>query len=1386
MLLPSGHSAQSASADPRLCNGVEAGVVFSAVAMLRMVRPRSRCGATVVALAVAAAPVGTASAEWQIRRTQAQVQREGARAFATNPRSPEAAAKLLHSAGPTERVELIQRFGRRAADPSAGYEAIVAHGQLLLAANRWYEAAAAFARAIELEPDDWLPRWGAGRARQASGDPVGATPLLVEALDRAKRPVDIRRVATVLVDASLAARDGESEIRARRALVEVAPASDQQRLRWSLAQALGASGRSHEAAETLEDARQRQPELTAKQGAPWRIAEARFRMYAGDLTAADEAVAAVCAQTPRTEVELRREAWSLRIEIARQRGTTAALAAELSSPRDAVEWLAAARLREETGDFTSARRALARASELRPAEVELRRQEIQFVRRYGPRSDLVTLYEGLAAAAVGSRRVRDDPSALVDALDGLWQLRAEPKAGALFDRMLPRLAHAPRAMRALAESAARAGDDQRAMRAWSALLVAQPHDESAIVAVGEMHLARQARDQAVKTWRRIVHQGGGSIEARLRFAEVLADHDLVRDALKVLDEMVRRAPSDLRTLRSRALLHERLGQLALSEADWNAVLRITAGSHSSDERREAGAHLVNIWTRRGRHHLDRELESVEERARARPGDIETHTFLVDARLRTGQLDGAQTALRRLLDSELQLEARVAAQQRTDEAVIQAAYTVVTHLRQARRADEASRWLKEIARRWPQHARSAQLQLADIAVGLRQDATARRYIDEVAAAASREPNVLLRLGALEERLGDLRRAAALYRRAVEAGENSDATVALGAVLLRLGENDEARSLLRKALHDSTDASAAADAGMRLSPLDEAEGHLDRLAGDVAAAFVRKPRELPPAASAGRPRAREPAPSWAQTKPPGAYPPGWRELAMAVVDRSLSAPRPPRAVSPGDETRSGAAVFGLVGPLSFDLLPLATGNGDVPPSAKPEIALLGRAGYAPASGLLIRLLDALDRRGGLEPGRTSRTDRELAHAAIVALGQVGGADAQPTLARMSSRRVPSLRSAALWALGQIGSRTRLDTVGVRPLMQALEADDEQAALACLAIGRARLPEAGDRLSRIAMLAQHPTLVRRAAVTGLAAGKYVAHAPTLVQLLDGANEELAQAAATALVVLWNDTGFATISGDDLELLITHALALDGTESAAVQSYASFVLDGVGSGSQLGHDGEVIRSESWTAEDVLDALIAPVSRGAASGEWISRFHDRARALLLHRLASPDNSDRLRLLARLNAEVNALDETGAASPRAQGIRELVVDLKTEVTARIASGGPAERFAAVQLLATVAPELVSPVELVALIRRDERGGVAVARQIAKTAQQLPSDQLARLAVALTPSPEDGWNTRLAMIEALSWLPPSAVRDGALRAASADQSAFVRSAAAQALRSADQP
>lgn len=1362
--------------------------------MLSRVRRQSTCGALVVALVVAAAPLGTTSAEWQVRRTQADVHRDGARAFAASPRSPAAAAKLVRDAGPTRTVELIQQFGARAAAPSAGYDVVLAHAQLLLAANRWDEAAVAFSRAIALAPNDWLPRWGAGRAQQSSGDADQAARSLRDALDRAQRPADIRRVGRALLEAAVSARDGDAEIRARRALVDVATSHERQHLLWSLAQALDASGRSREAADILADTRPREAGLAETERARWAIAEARFRVSSGELAAADETLAAVCARAPRAGVSLRLEAWSLRIGIARQSGTTPALIAELSSPRDAVEWLAAAQLLEEAGDLANARRALARATKARPFDLELRRKEIDFVDRHGPRSELVPLHEALAAAALRISSVRHDPHHLLDALETLWRLREEPKAGALFDRALVRLAHAPRALRALAEAATRGGDDGRAMRAWAALLAAQPHDESAIVAVGEIHLARQSRDQAIRTWRRILGQGRASIEARLRFADVLADHDLVRDAFRVADDAVRRAPSDPRTLRSRALLHERLGQLASSEADWNAVLRVAAGPHRGDERREARAHLVNIWTRRGRHHLERELASMEQRireqrARAQPGDNEMLTFLVDARLRAGQLDGAQTALRRLLDAEREAGGPAEARNSPGEPVVQAIFTLVTHLRQARRADEANRWLEEIARRWPQHARSAQLQLADIAVATRQDASARRHIDAVVAAAAQDPNVLLRLAALEERLGDLRRAAALYRRAAAASESGEAEVALAAVLLRLGEDEEARARLRKPLREATEGSAATEAGLRLAPLEEADGHgpLDRLTRDLAAAAARQSRELPSAPSTSM--ALRPASGQVRTKPSGAYSPSWRELALAVADRHLSAARSRRPDVAGADEAAFAPIHSLLNPLTFDLLPLAAGDADIPHTAAPEVELLGRANYEPASGLLIRLLDTLDRRGRLEPGRTSRTDRELAHATIVALGRVGGAEAQSALARMSSRRLPSVRSAALWALGRIGSRTGLEAAATRALLQALEGGDEQTALACLAMGRARVSDAGDRLVRIATLPQHPSLVRRAAVTGLAAGRYIEQARELVPLLQDADDALAETAAAALVVLWSDAGVGRMSGNDIERLITQSLALDGTESVALQRHASFVLDGAGSPSQLGDDAGVMRGESWTAEDVLASLIAPVAHRPPTGEWMGRFHDRTRALLVRRLASDQASERTRTLSRLHAQMSAAD---AGSPPAHGFRELLTTLKPELAARAASRGADERFAALQILAAISPDSVNPADVSQLIRRDERAGVALTRTLARSAADLagpsappaPShfsaDQLDLLAVALTPSSEDGWSTRLALVEALAWLPRSVARERTLRAALLDPSAFVRSAAARAL------
>ena len=782
---------------------------------------------------------GTAFGDWAVRRSGNRFAEQGARALAARPEDDALAARLVRGLGRRDLDALLGRFERRAVEQAGDYSIQLAYAQLLLACGHWSEAAERFGRAAKLAPGSVAPAWGEARALARAGNQRAALAELRSALPLARGSGQIRRLAGELLAAAVAVGDIDPEIEARRAWAGAEPRNHQ--LAFDLALALARAGRPAEAADVLAAA----SGATGTSGAErarWALAEGKDRSAAGDLAAAASALDRALGEVPAANVDLRREIWDQTIEVARRRGTLDGLRVMVAHPRDRIEWEALAGISEEGGDLPGARAALDEAVRLAPGDLDLRRRRIAVVKRIGRVNDVVGLYEEMAEVTVRVGVGGETIGVIADTIEELWRLGRSEEAGRIFDRALAAGRGGAPLLRALAEVAGRWADDRRAALAWTALLRRSPRDELAIVALGEAQFQRGQRRMAIDTWRTLLGRGRASAGAHCRLGEILIEHDLERDAIAEAQAALTQAPEEVGPHRLMATILERQQRLRDAEDEWEVVLRLSPGSARASERREAGARLVGLWVRQGSARVDDRLRRLEDDVRRDDRNRDALTFLVEAQLRVGRSDDAMSTLRAFRAANANAAVNAKANTSTgagagaatyvtvnatadDDDTVDLMLRLVRTLRQARRVDEATSWLEEMARRWPGRARDALLQLADIALEGHADARARVFAERAATAAPNDGRVLLRVAVVRERLGQLDDALETYRRVASDSHDPAGLLGLAALLTRRGETKEPRHLLRDVLRSGRDDEEVAEAGRRAIALEEAAGTLE---------------------------------------------------------------------------------------------------------------------------------------------------------------------------------------------------------------------------------------------------------------------------------------------------------------------------------------------------------------------------------------------------------------------------------------------------------------------------------------------------------------------------------------------------------------------------------
>ncbi|HVZ74859.1 MAG TPA: HEAT repeat domain-containing protein, partial [Polyangia bacterium] len=698
------------------------------------------------------------------------------------------------------------------------------------------------------------------------------------------------------------------------------------------------------------------------------------------------------------------------------------------------------------------------------------------------------------------------------------------------------------------EVAARWGDDGRALALWTRVTRLAPHDERALRGLAEAQLALGRHADAVSTWRRLCARDGRGPEARLRLVELLLEHDFVDEARTALPPLEGPLARSTRAARLSAEILERQGKMGDATRAWQAVIANARGDDQADERREARARLLALLARGDRAGLDALVRTLADEARAHPGDRERALFLAEARQRAGDEAGAIAGLRALLDGAPAPEA----------TTVDVTFALVRLLRgRGGNGDEALRRLEALARRFPARAREAHVLMADLGMARHDEGAALAHAEEAARLAPDDGEALARVAAIEERAGDDAAATATYRRALALDPGGPSGLALAHLLTRAGDGDGASRVLHTLLETSNDDDVLLEAGRAALAVDEYTNRLPELARLVAAA----------------PRG-------------GARAEATRRLLADVLARV--APTLAREAFFDAEARDSLAHLGRAG--AGAVLALVTEAG-IDPDRR-DVELLGWLGQTDAAPVLARLAAPPPDgpRDEAEPTRPVAKDVQL--AALVALGRLADPRGRDALAALALSGEPRLRAAAIWALGRLGDARDAATL----THAARDARPDLAGLACLGLGRTKSSRAVELLTSLAVDAERPTLVRRAAIAGLAFARDRTATPALLTLASSGDDALEQAALIALSATRDARAFS---------LVLARAARDGAAGPGGRALGLWVAGGA-----LPDEAVAVDGPRLDLEALLDALTPPPTSSVPPAAWTPWARDLASAL--------------------------------------------------------------------------------------------------------------------------------------------------------------------------------
>ena len=680
----------------------------------------------------------------------------------------------------------------------------------------------------------------------------------------------------------------------------------------------------------------------------------------------DEAVAALDAATALLSPadDRRREALERQVDLERKRDRLPQLAQKLAaSPhRDAATEALLGRVLDETGDPAGAQLHLRRAVELDPRNIAARRQLVRLYMRAGDEDSAVAELRKLASAT------GNEPRVVLELAERLHARPAGVKEASTLVEGLARRHRDPGTHSALAALYQKWGDTTHALKESELLVRLEPGDPEHLIALGELHEQRGDKAMARKVWQRIAPNDRAPLAARLRLADVLAEHDEPGEALALVERAAHDHPEDQAVQRKLGDVLDRLRRDVEAELIYRRLLEAAAIREDAGAVTDLGARWFELATRRGS--LPTALPRLAALASSTHGPTAVEMTLLVARGEVRQQHFAQaeqllrtaTAQARPADKGRLLEARaelVAAQSET-------------------RGAESLELLVEAAKADEPRAPLLYGKASARAAALYRDEDALRYAERAVSIAPTDPDAQERLGGLLEGR-DPAHALAAYDRALELDSGRDRLRLRAAELaLRRGDDEGAALRYRQLLARARDEQAIEDAAHRAVVVHELTGRLGLLE-----------REIAPRVSVGDSQ------------------PALRRL-LIEIDRRYVPVLAARAEAGESAARAelDRVAQHALGPL---LDGIVEGERD---ERRTAVQLAGQLGARGAAPLLLRLAAGEAASKASEPPAI-----ELRTAAAeAAVGLVGAADV-PRLVALAADPEQRIRLAAVVALGRL---------------------------------------------------------------------------------------------------------------------------------------------------------------------------------------------------------------------------------------------------------------------------------------------------------------------------------------------------------------------------------
>lgn len=871
----------------------------------------------------------------------------------------------------------------------------------------------------------------------------------------------------------------------------------------------------------------------------------------------------------------------------------------------------------------------------------------------------------------------------------------------------------------LAQVYARLGENTLALRETALVATFDPADPAALEALGERLLEAGQRDRALATWARIRDTANDRARGLRTLAEVYSRHDMPNEAVTAYRESLALRDTDVMAHEGLAVLQEQSRDFAGAEASWRRVIALAPTDPSL--RREARSRLVNLWNVQGT--LAERVTELDAAFRREPPDLEAGRDLAEAYSRLRRPAEATAVLERLVSlapgdvSTLTTLERV----RTQNGDLAGAMAVLERLVEAD----------------PRNVREWYDRLARHALALHRDADAVRWAARAVQSNPDDARGHQRLGELYRAREDFSQAIAAFRRALALNDRLF-TVYFELADLYLARNEarEAIGLYQQVVRLSPDDEWVARAGRMAIEISVATGNTDVIEGELVTASARAP---------GRVILRRLAVEF------------YAAVCRPLID----------TVRNGDPEHAREARRNLQNHGARALKPLLDALGDDDPGQRDvALDLLGYLANANAAPALLTLAE------NTEAELTMRR-RALRAAAAVADRRV-----LPRLVAFERGNETTLATLATWGISRLG------TTGVSALVWALGSRAHPDVRAMAALGLTANRSGTVRNALVRALDDDSVVVGACAALALGPG---ADNQTVNRLRERVSRDpwTRAAALTAIAVSGRANNEDVVSAT--RVLFSPVSVIAGGEAMPLRRVAARALVRMNSGPEGRALAGVATLEDvyapWSPLSALRAMIDPpgetVDGVAVLERWQREITDGLRAALGVVEAQPTALEAIETIGCFEPLVTSTPTERETVDRVERARRAMLDAVSPALAVIATGSdPDRRSRALTLLAESHTNEARETLVRAIGDSDTQRRDAALRAVS-SGTALRADAVDSLGARVTA--DNPWPTRLAATMALARVEGTRARDVLTTVLRSDVYAWVRRAAATALR-----